>query len=423
MQKAASYLLATFLVAQQFTFSLYGENENSSSSSTYESPSNSEPTKPSKPFTAFTGRTLKNKVRIRLQPNLDAPILREINKGDLFVVVGETDDFYAVEAPSDVKGYIFRTYVLDNTIEGSRVNVRLEPNLDSPIIAQLQTGDKVNGQISALNSKWLEITPPDSTKFYIAKDYVEKIGNAGLKTILDQKHEEGASLLNTAFTESQAELRKPWNQINLEAINNNLNMIVKNYSEFPEIQARAKELLAMIQESYFQKKIEYLENLSLNTDLINAHNKELSTKVAQQEQRINELEHEQEPKTNNSFPTPANSNANNTIDRMNSWLPVENQLYETWAEIHENQPISAYYDMQMQNATSIKGIIQLYDRSVRNKPGDYVLLNPATRIPVAYLYSTQVNLQNYVGKEATLKVSPRDNNNFAYPAYFVLSVE
>lgn len=421
MRKVATCLLATIFITQSPNY-VYTEDQSSLQAS--ETLSSIDQTKenkfhPQTPFTAFTGRTLKNKVRIRLQPSLDAPILREINKGDLFVVVGETDDFYAVEAPSDIKGYIFRTYVLDNTIEGSRVNVRLEPHTEAPVIAQLQTGDKVQGQISPLNSKWLEINPPSSTRFYIAKDYVEKIGNANLKNILDQKREEGTNLLNTTFASSQMELQKPWNQINLDNVNENLNKIIKTYSEFPDIQAKAKELLAMIQESYFQKKIEYLEALSKNTDLINAHNKELSDKVVAQEQKIQELQSPASSTENH----PSTLTPNQAIDRMNSWLPVENQIYEGWAEIHDNQPISAYYDLQMQNASTIKGIVQSYDRAIRNKPGDFLLLNPATRIPVAYIYSTQVNLQNYIGKEVTLRVSPRDNNNFAYPAYFVLSAE
>jgi hypothetical protein len=44
-------------------------------------------------------------------------------------------------------------------------------------------------------------------------------------------------------------------------------------------------------------------------------------------------------------------------------------------------------------------------------------------IPVAYLYSTQVNLNTLLGKQVNLQVSPRYNNNFAFPAYFVLGVE
>lgn len=437
MHHTASYLLVTVFAVQTLYQPLFG-HQNEQHTFTSEMPSqNSEEltlsqvplpqeTKPQKPFTAFTARTLKNKVRIRIQPTLDSPILREINKGELFVVLGETEEFYALQAPSDVKGYVFRTYILDNVVEGNRVNIRLEPSLEAPIIAQLNAGDTVNGQISALNNKWLEITPPDSTRFYIAKEYIEKIGNADLKSILDQKREEGTKLLNNTFAESQTELLKPWNQINLDKINGNLNKIIKDYSDFPELQTKAKELLTMIQETYFQKKIVYLEALAKNTDYVSAQNKELANKVTAQEQRINELE--QKPATPvedsvPSLPPASNPNSANPMDKMNAWLPVENQLYENWAEVNENQPIAAFYDDQLQKATTLKGVIQVYDRAVRNKPGDYVLLNPTTRIPIAYLYSTQINLQDYNGKEVTVKVVPRENNNFAYPAYFVLVVE
>ncbi len=440
MRLAPSYLLVTFCVAQ----TLYGEPNNLETNTTplIENPAPqiqetpppppAKPPKPpisSKPFAAFTGRTLKNKVRIRLQPSLDAPILREINKGDLFIVVGETDDFYALQAPSDVKGYVFRTYILDNVVEGNRVNVRLEPNLEAPIITQLNAGDKIEGQISALNSKWLEIAPPSSTRFFIAKEYVEKLGNAELKAKLDQKRASATALLNSTFTASQSELSKPWNEIHLDSITENLNKIIKDTNDFPDIQSKAKELLTMVQESYFQKKIVYLEALSKNTDLINAHNKELSSKLALQEQQINQLEQK-----NRDLPGMTNSNTivtsdnnqaqnSNSIDKMETWLPIENHLYESWAESHENQPIAAFYDNQLENATVLKGVIQAYDRAVRNKPGDFVLLNPITQIPDAYLYSTKVNLQDYIGKQVTVKAYTRDNNNFAYPAYFVLSIE
>lgn len=423
MRKATPFLVATILVAQTIP-SVYGEDvQMQFDSSVYQTPEDSQSapvaptvTKSVKPFTAFTGKTVKSKVRVRLQPNLDAPILREISKNEIFVVVGETDDFYAIEAPSDIKGYVFRTYVLDNVIEGSRVNVRLEPNLDSPIIAQLHTGDHVDGQVSPLNSKWMEIAPPSSTRFYIAKDYVDNIGNADLKASLDVKKEEGLRLLNSTFAISQTEMHKEWNQINIDPLTNNLNKIVDSYPEFPELQLKAKELLTMIQESYVQKKMAYLENLAQNMDLINAH------KAAQNQPEIAQAEIAIEtPSVESSAPNiPSTLSA---ADKMNAWLPVENRYFESWSEIHDNQAISTFYDEQMQHAVTLKGIIQPYERSIRNKPGDFVLLNANTRVPVAYLYSTRVNLQDLVGQEKTIKVSPRDNNNFAYPAYFVLGVE
>ncbi|MGZ3733102.1 MAG: SH3 domain-containing protein, partial [Parachlamydiaceae bacterium] len=109
-------------------------------------------TQPLQSIEPFTGKITRNKVRMRLQPSLDALILRELSKDDLLSVVGESNEFYAILPPKDTKAYIFRTYVLDDIVEGSRVNVRLEPAIEAPVIAQLNSGDKVEGIISPLSS-------------------------------------------------------------------------------------------------------------------------------------------------------------------------------------------------------------------------------------------------------------------------------
>ena len=128
------------------------------------------------PVPAFTGKVKKNKVRLRLQPNTDSPVVKELEKGALLLVTGELDDFWAVTPTSDLKAYVFRSFVLDNQIEGNRVNVRLEPNTEAPILAHLNSGDHVEGTICASSNKWLEITPPSTVQFYIAKNYVENLG-------------------------------------------------------------------------------------------------------------------------------------------------------------------------------------------------------------------------------------------------------
>jgi len=55
------------------------------------------------------------------------------------------------------------------------------------------------------------------------------------------------------------------------------------------------------------------------------------------------------------------------------------------------------------------------------KPGNFIVRD--RDMPKAYLYSTMVDLQNYVGKYVTLTLVKRPNNNFAFPAYFVFEVE
>ena len=61
---------------------------------------------------------------------------------------------------------------------------------------------------------------------------------------------------------------------------------------------------------------------------------------------------------------------------------------------------------------------------MKNRPGlVYVLLNPNNNLPIAFLYSTKLNLETRVGQEQSFIVVTRPNNNFAFPAYFVIGVE
>lgn len=108
MRKPAALLFAGFVLLLQLSLPGYAQDENVPSDlpETSETPTPVEsnhppqpvvpPAPPQSPFQAFTGKVTKNKVRLRLQPNLDGPILRELKQGDLLIVVGETDDFYAV---------------------------------------------------------------------------------------------------------------------------------------------------------------------------------------------------------------------------------------------------------------------------------------------------------------------------------------
>ncbi|MFI0435794.1 MAG: SH3 domain-containing protein [Parachlamydiaceae bacterium] len=384
---------------------------------------------PSK-FEAFTGKITKTKVRLRLQPNYEGPVLREMNPDEYVVVLGETDDFYAIQPPDDFRGYVFRTYVLDHIVEADRVNVRLKPDKDATIIGQLKTGDRVEGIQAPDHNKWLEIKLPNKTRFYIAKEYIDRAGDAGFKDRLDKKREAALNLLATTDGMSQAEVQKPFEQISITGIKANYEHIINDYPEFPDTIAKAKASLASIQELYKTKKLHYLEEQSRLSTSTAEMNKKLSAELEAHKTKINDLQQQVEQRKQISNPVQLNSETyygakkpNQIPLNMSIWIPVEEKLLNDWAQQTGKQTAQEFYDNQKQQSFFLKGIVDPYTRSVKNKPGDYMLLNPSSRLPVAFLYSTQVNLQHYVGHEVTLLVSPRDNYNFAFPAYFVLSVE
>lgn len=381
-------------------------------------------------FQPFTGKVNKNRVRLRQQASLDSPILRELNQGDMLIVVGESEDFYAVQPPSDIKAYVFRTYILDNVVEGTRVNVRLEPDTEAPVIAQLASGERVNGIVSPLNNKWLEITPPPQARFYVSKNYIEKIGNASLMATIEKRREEVNSLLNATYLASQTEIQKNFAEIHLDGIYANFNTIINHYQDFPDQVARAKELISWLQDNYLQKKLAYLESKTQNSQNDwSQRTSQMNEQMLAQQQRVTELEMQLQMEkasreyANRGMPASSQQDMNSSNSKMAAWEPVEQAIYAAWMHHNPNGTPDEFYREQSQQSVILKGIIEPYTRTIKNKPGDYILINESTHLPVAYLYSTRVNLQGMVGHAVTLRGSPRANNNFAFPAYFVLSVE
>ncbi len=351
-------------------------------------------------FKPFTGKILGNGVRMRLAPDVESPIVQEIAKGDLVIVSGEKNDFYAIDAPRDFKVYIFRSFVLDNVVEGNRVNVRLAPELNAPVVGYMNTGDHVEGQISDKNHKWLEISPPKNVRFYIAREYIDKVGGPQLKAERDNKKTELAKLIEAADLLGQSEMMKPFQEIDFERITDSYNTISRDFAEFPAEADRAKAKLMEIQEAYLQKKLAYLESkASRMSREMQAHGIEQTTAA-----------------TNN-----VSDNAMSPKERMKIWERVEESHFLAWAASHHQKNIDDYYEDQKMGATRISGIVESYNDLVKNKPGNYIVRD--RDMPRAYIYSTFVNLQNYVGKYVTLVAATRPNNNFAFPAYFVLEVE
>ncbi|MEI8125080.1 MAG: SH3 domain-containing protein [Parachlamydiaceae bacterium] len=380
---------------------------------------------PSVPFNAFTGKITKNKVRLRIQPSLDGPILKELNQGDMLIITGESDDFYSVQSPAGVKAYIFRTYVLDNTVEATRVNIRLEPDLDAPVIGQMHAGDHVEGVISPINSKWLEIAPPASSRFYVAKDYVENIGAPAMMAKIEKRRDDVNMLLNSTYVASQQEMQKPFPEINLDTIYANLNKVVNDYKDFPEQVARARELLSGIQDAYLQQKIVFLETKtkSVQEDW-QAKASQLSEQMKSQQQKMSMMERQLNHSGDSKMGETGKGSAPvGMSSKIAAWLPAENSLYDAWLQSNPGKSQDEFYGEESTQAVALKGVVEPYNRVVKNKPGDYILVNPASHLPIAYIYSTHTNLQDLVGHEVTIYGSPRDNHNFAFPAYYILSVE
>jgi hypothetical protein len=353
-----------------------------------------------KAITPFTGKIRGRKVRMRNNADLESRIIKELDKNELVVVVAEKGDFYAVEAPRDMKAFVFRSFVLDNVVEGNRVNVRLFPDTEAPVLGHLNAGDAVQSKVCLENNKWLEINIPSSVHFFIAKDYIENVGGCELKAQMDKRKDTVEQMLENSAFLAKAELRKPFAEIDIDRIQQTYKKIINDYVDFPEQVEQARDAMVALQDAFIQKRIAFLESKiqpedSSATNLVREELVTLDSHEARTE----------------AAPT----------DKMLLWEPIEEALYLNWTAMHEDRSMQEYYEEQKSMAISISGILESYSAPVKNKPGDFIIREKD--LPVAYVYSTKLNLQDLVGKKVVLTGLERSNNNFAFPAYFVVSYE
>lgn len=415
---------------------------------TYSTPSHQSSAQVRSSLEAFTAKVERERVRLRTKPHLGASVIKEMGKGDLLVVRDEEDEFYAVEPPSDMEGYVYRTFVLDGVIEGSNVNVRLGPGTDHAIIAQLNTGDEVKGSVARENTKWLKIKLPHSARFFIAKEYLSKVGGPEYLSQKEAKHSQLSELFQEACTFSNRELEKSFVEIDFDEVRNRYQHIIDNYSEFKSDVDNAKDLLLLAQDAYLQKKINFLEekaqqseHLIAKSSLTSYENRELEDyqettddSIARSPYRDRDsrapttayddsysVEFVSTPRS--SPKAPESYSASPRTEAMMAWDEVEEEYFVSWKVKTGIQDRQSFHRDEELSAVRLKGIIEPYHRPVKNKPGNYVLRNTQTQLPEAYLYSTKVDLQAVVGQDVTLIVTERPNNHFAFPAYFVLSCE
>ena len=375
-------------------------------------------------FRPFTGKVMGNRVRLRTRPDLEAHIVKQLKAGDLFIIVDENSDFYAIAAPKDLKSYVHRKFVLDGKIEGSRVNVRLEPSLASPIVAQFNTGVAVEGKIAGEDNKWLEIPIPENTRFWVCKDYINNIGGPEIYLRLEKRRQKIENILQTATATIKSELQKPFTDINIDRALSDLNQIAKETEDFPFYADEAKNLIADASEEYLQKKISYLESLTENSsDIWKRKNNHLKDQIKEQYVKINDAEKKLPQEPAMKAPESEKDEISSLTPEMRSWEPLEAKYYEQWALNQDDYAdFDTYYREQQNKAVVLQGVLTPYHQSVKNRPGDYLLLNPRTNLPIAYIYSNKVNLQQYVGKKVNVRGAERPNHNFAFPAYNILSL-
>ncbi|SPN73271.1 Bacterial SH3 domain [Chlamydia serpentis] len=363
------------------------------------------------PLCSFTGEIKGNHVRMRLAPHTDGTIIREFSKGDLVAVIGENKDYYLISPPPGMTGYVFRSFVIDNIIEGEHVNVRLEPSTSAPVLVRLSRGTEIQTTSSTPQGKWLEIVLPSQCAFYVAKNFVTNKGPIELYTQREGQKKIALDLINAALDFARIELEKNLSDIDLEAIYKKINLVqCEEFKDVPGIQGLVQKALEEIQDIYLSKSLEVQDSsngICQNSMSTVPNSPTVGTSLLSR--------HIRKQTTLKTAPL--------TQGREN----LEYSLFKIWTSMQQSNDGSesltqeAFYRAEQKKKQILVGILEVYPHLVKNNPGDYLLKDQEHTI--AFLYGTNINLEEWLGKRVTVECLPRPNNHFAFPAYYVIGIK
>ena len=138
---------------------------------------------PSDVEAAQSGLVNAERVNVRTQPNILSEVVAQVNTGDKVQVLetivhdkpipGNPREWYRIGIPEGAVLWIPWDYIdsTNNTVTGSRLNVRAGPSESYTVVARLNRGDKVE-PIKEVG-EWISIKPPASASGYISSSLVD----------------------------------------------------------------------------------------------------------------------------------------------------------------------------------------------------------------------------------------------------------
>src|SRR5579872_1646750 len=195
-----------------------------------------------------------------------------------------------------------------------------------------------------MNHKWLEIAPPKGTKFYVSKEFINNAGGPEHLATMERRRSQVDELLTSAYFNAEAECKKNYEEMVPQNAIDQFQTILKNFVDFPEACAQAKEGLALLKETYLNKKIAYLES---KAELSPVAKEELLAK------------HSSENVDFSSKIDPELwSKRTHKKDNLTFWDTLEESLYLSWSAFHSGKKFDDFYAEQKANASVLTGKLE-----------------------------------------------------------------
>lgn len=138
----------------------------------------SEANNPPKKSFLFKGEVKGDDINIRADATASAEVIAKIKQGEILEVTSESYDWYKVRLPSTTSVFIYKNLAMISadksaSVAKDNVNIRLRPDLSSPIVGKAAQDETLN--ILQEAGDWYKIEATPGCFGWIHKNYLAKI--------------------------------------------------------------------------------------------------------------------------------------------------------------------------------------------------------------------------------------------------------
>lgn len=121
------------------------------------------------------GKALKNTFLLADSTPLSEKLF-ELRQGTILKIIGEKYNWYKVKIPENLSGFVYADYIDKNKSisKVEHLNIRLKPDLDSPVIGRISKGDHVK-ILFPQKGKWYEIQAFPYSYGWVSKEKIKII--------------------------------------------------------------------------------------------------------------------------------------------------------------------------------------------------------------------------------------------------------
>lgn len=116
-------------------------------------------------------RVTGQRVNLRAKADLQSEVVGQVGDGDVLSVKSFQDEWVEVVPPESVDLWVYREFVQDNKVAGTKLYVRAGPGINYTVVGMLGRDEKISprGEFG----EWIRIAPPASCSLWVSRAYLE----------------------------------------------------------------------------------------------------------------------------------------------------------------------------------------------------------------------------------------------------------